>query len=300
MIPKGVVSLLLGDSAPQQKQIGYTYADLLKTLVGVQSYNSFNSPRLDVYGNLLDKNNNSSVSGFSPKIKETSSTRISSTEAPLSGTFPIGALNFNQISVWSALNTYLNNPINEMYTCLRIDPNDADGHVVPTLVVRQNPLSTPKFVQDNIGTNYLELPRWYIHSDLILRQNRGRSNAIRYNYAYLSPSVLPGFNANINPQLIVNYSKPISDSADIKRSGLRGMISTLSSTFDNTGSNAQADQQGTYWNRLMADILFGSHLKFTGTFVLKGIQEPICEGDNCVIDNVIYHIERVMHRWIHR
>ena len=46
---------------------------------------------------------------------------------------------------------------------------------------------------------------------------------------------------------------------------------------------------------MAADRVFGGHLKWSGQFVVKGIQEPICEGDNLQVEDLVYHIEQVAH-----
>jgi hypothetical protein len=49
------------------------------------------------------------------------------------------------------------------------------------------------------------------------------------------------------------------------------------------------------WITVKTDILFGMHLKLTGTLDCFGIFEPICEGDNVEWDGVVFHIESVSH-----
>lgn len=52
---------------------------------------------------------------------------------------------------------------------------------------------------------------------------------------------------------------------------------------------------GNRWSELVADMIFESHLKFSGTVTLLGVQAPIVEGDNFEYDGTIYHIEEVTH-----
>jgi hypothetical protein len=46
---------------------------------------------------------------------------------------------------------------------------------------------------------------------------------------------------------------------------------------------------------MMADVLGDQHLRFNGSILSYYIQLPIAEGENLVHNNMLYHIERVMH-----
>lgn len=77
----------------------------------------------------------------------------------------------------------------------------------------------------------------------------------------------------------------------------RGVWGPASSVF---GSEEAANEQakkvaihGEMWPTLMADQLFYSHLKYNGTIVSHGIQEPIAEGDNIEYDGKVLHIEQI-------
>lgn len=273
LIPSSVVKLLLGSGAPRFKSVGYTYADLVKMYIGIQNYKA--------------------TDRFLPIIKNKIH-RIYETGSTLRGVFTVPPLNFNNQAVWSILQTYLCAPVNEMYTCLKVDNEDGEGYVLPTLVCRQIPFSTPTFYNDTKirSTNFLNLPRWNIDDSMIVSLRVGKSNTLRYNYMHIVPFDIEGSN-QVNQISARVLAQPIADAADIKRAGLRPIITTLGVMLE--GEETTNDERNMIWNRVMADILFGSHLKYTGTVNLKGIQEPICEGDNCVIDNVIYQIERVVH-----
>lgn len=54
---------------------------------------------------------------------------------------------------------------------------------------------------------------------------------------------------------------------------------------------------GNGWSALVADMVFGGHLKHTGSISLVGVQAPIPVGDNFEYDGVLYHIEQVDHSW---
>ncbi len=273
------------------KPVGSTYTDLLKVLIGIQSYKANNNTNA---ASTTKSNEGQNLwSDFFPDFQETSISRFYSGNKPLMGKHAIATLNFNNVPLWGIIDGFVSRPVNEMYTCLRVDN---DGYVLPTLVVRQVPMSTPKFISSghSNATGYLDIPRWYIDPKLITQTSVGVSNNLRLNYMFLMPNCLDTGNGT-NQQFIYTYSKPFWDPEDIKRSGLRPMFATVGATINPNDTNPDSEKSGTYWNRLMADMCFGGHLKYTGTIVLKGINEPICEGDNCVVDNIIFHIERVMH-----
>lgn len=272
LIPKTIVDILIGTADPAIKKVGYTYIDILKLFIGVHEYS-----------------NNS----FLPKFNEPTRNVYPSPET-LKDPHLLQPLYFNNQATWSILKSYLNEPINELYTCLRVDE---DGFVLPTLMCRQIPFSSPKVAITNTfissvqikNTQFLSIPRWVIDDSLILQSQFGHSDAVRYNFMHILPS-RPG----IDPRDIRARLEPIADAADIKRSGLKPKIETISATFEGP-TEAEAIRNSKRYNILMADVLFGSHLKMNGSITLKGIQEPICVGDNCVVDNVVFHIERVNH-----
>lgn len=277
-IPQSIARLLLPEDVTSQKSIGFTYADLMELSVGIQSYRGYGTDKTEKWGGLVPDSQE-----FLPKVFK---------YAPLTGEFVPQPLNFNNTSVWSILNTYLNAPINELYTALKVNK---DGYVVPTLTCRQLPFSTDKYINDgNPGTKYMSLPRWRLDPRLIIKKNTGRSNATRFNYMQIIGVNPFGSQSVIGQSIDYSNSIPIIDSADVRRAGLSTYIHNTGSFFLPT-TVTNKEEIGRQWSKLMADILFGSHLKYTGTVILKGVQEPIAEGDNVEIDGVVYHIERVMH-----
>jgi hypothetical protein len=268
-IPATIVDILFGNQKPlPAKSVGYTYADILKMTIGVQVYD----------GN-----------SFIP-LSNDRRDNVDKSIVPLNGIHQLQPVYWNNQSVWSILNTYLADPINEMYTAMRINAN---GFVMPTIVCRQVPFSTKRLPGLNV-TTFTDLPRWTISDSLVLDLRVGRSNVLRQNYIMILP-VNAAKDERAGKEMIASFADPIVDPVDIKRAGLKPMIKQIGATFNVFGTNEDA-KVVRFYNELMADMTFGSHLKYTGTAVVKGIQEPICQGDNCVIDNVIYHIEGVTHQ----
>lgn len=277
LVPKTVGGWILGREVIEtKKQTGLTYADLLKMYVGIQKYGS------GVQSSDTQKDDGGAYNGF-----------LVESFSRLSGDYRATVTPFDGKPVWSILLTYLNDPIDELYTCLRVDKN---GNVMPTLVARQNPMSTKWFSdrtnKDFPTTAFTELPRWEIDTDLILHLEVGRSNVPRTNFIHYQGQDM-GM-GNVYAEMGINYTRnpPIIDPDDIARSGLKMHSKVLSANVF-AGTNQSAP--GGKWQKIMADILMGSHLKFSGTLNSKFIQQPVPEGDNLVVDGNIYHIERVIH-----
>lgn len=71
----------------------------------------------------------------------------------LKGFVPISAPEFSNVSFWQVFNQYLNPLLNEMYTCLRVD---SFNRIKPTVVIREQPLSTGLFNHLVTSDNKLE------------------------------------------------------------------------------------------------------------------------------------------------
>lgn len=272
LIPPMIANLLLPKSQTAEKQT-FSYADLLNTYIGVESYEK-NLPHPDV----------TKDSTYSNVFKG----------RPLFGQFAPAAANFNDTSFWSILDLFLGAPINEMFTCLRpapLEDGDSEHHIMPSFVMRQLPKTSLAFNEPDFAvTTFRSLPRWVIDDSFITNVNTGRSGALRFNYVQLR-----GFSP-VEGDNVIKYmyilSPPVFDGADIKRSGLHTFIKDVKVIFKANGGD---NKNYAVWNRFMADIVFEQHLTLTGTANLKGIEEPIVEGDNCVIGGTLYHIERVSH-----
>ncbi len=272
LIPKELQPYLMSaTSQPYFKDIGFTYVDLLKVFIGTMEY---------------------TADGFQPKIKDTEGWMSFGTK-PLGGIFALPVINFNMETVWSVINTFVATPMYEAVAALRVVDDNGEQAILPTITFRQIPLSSPEFCKNDPGTGFLTVPRWIISDSLVNSIQIGTSNAMRCNYVHIVPTIVQ--NATAEGKAQANFlSVPTSDSFDIKRAGLRARNQTVGCTFE-TGEVDAAQRDFGFYNRLMSDILFGAHLKYSGSIVTRGIQEPICEGDNCVVDGIIFHIERVTH-----
>jgi hypothetical protein len=204
---------------------------------------------------------------------------------PIQGTFLVQVDYFNQTPLWSVLNQYLNSPINEMYTCFR---TNADNQVVPHVIVRQTPYSSPKYT-GKLATQFLTLPRWRISADRLLDLSVAKDEALRTNFVQIFGQI-PGISGIAQQQAQGNYQLDIED---IKKHGLRPLV------FTTNGDSLVGENKGIFqsieWTKLIADILIGGHMRLSGQITATGIYEPITHGDNFQLENTVFHIEGVTH-----
>lgn len=286
LIPTMAGALLGKKPADASKHV-LAYADILELLQGVQSYS-----------NKVD------YKVFVPDLSSDSTPQRRVTTQEMLGTFLPFMPEFTNKPLWSVMQQYLNPTINEMYTALRVNP---DGQIMPTIVLRQIPFTTEAFPQTGsfaaseegplqsnetrsiACTRFMSLPRWEIPPLLVRHVDVGRSNATRTNFVHIyGSSAYQANNAPIQYQIVNN--PPIRDDLDIMRSGLRPYMATVECFV-----NDQVGLVAGSWMRLVADWTIGSHLTLNGTLTTVGIQSPICEGDNILLDDVVYHIESVSH-----
>jgi hypothetical protein len=290
LIPTMAGAMLGKKPADASKHV-LAYADILELLQGVQSYSNKNG--YSVFIPDLDSDS------LPPKV----TTRRKTTQELL-GTFLPFFPELTNRALWSVMQQYLNPAINELYTTLRVNP---EGKLMPTIVLRQIPFTTEAFPQtatlagdgeggvttsekqDVAVTRFLSLPRWEIPAMLVRHLDVGRSNATRTNFVHVyGSSAYQANNAPVQYQIVNN--PPIRDDLDIMRSGLKPFMTTVECfVSDQVGLVAGS------WMRLVADWTIGSHLTLNGTVTTVGIQAPICEGDNTVLDGVVFHVEAVSH-----
>ena len=293
---------------------------------------------------------------------------IQKTPIATEGFIPYRPALWDNQSMWSIFEQYLNPVVNEMYTVLRIN---REGRIVPTFIVREKPFSNGIFNhlqsdgtvdenifakanaevssnQDSFGiqappisplnptpfdapadpfaakaaeneknesakkqiesakkilvaanrTLYGTLPRWILNRTMIKQYGFSTSESKRVNYVQVwgsnaAPEYLTmQFSPQKFKQYQFNLGNTYHDNADITRNGLRSMI--LTSNCDIFLGN-ESGSFSNLWAKKNADWYFNGHLKANATVVLNGITAPICEGDNCQIGNIVYHIENVSH-----
>jgi hypothetical protein len=142
-------------------------------------------------------------------------------------------------------------------------------------------------------TDYTKLPRWRMSDKMVLAADVGPSDSLRINFVKIQGRDLPA-TSQLNLEIMGSVLAPaMADINDIKRNGLRPYIGVTN--CDITGLIDKQGKIGRAYTQIMADVMFGQHLKWTGSLKTMFIQEPICVGDNLEYDNVLYHIESVVH-----
>lgn len=261
--------------------------DVYRYLFGVQQYNSNPNQNLN-YGMNPSNIGKSPYGGFDY------------TNVFCAGNTLLKPEYWNQVKLWSAMQEYTNSPLNELYTCFKIDLNN---RVMPTVVFRQIPFTSEDFngefgrfntknvTASNVQvTKFLSLPRWKLDSAFVLNFDLGRDEAARINFVqYYAKSNFSKNGAEIAGEIVsVNY---VFDKDDVARSGLRPYI--VQNQFDDLPDSLVV--AAPVWARILGDAVMGGHLKMNGTINCIGIVDSISVGDNLEFNDVVYHIEQVNH-----
>jgi hypothetical protein len=292
VVPKEV-GAVIGKTTKSKPDL-LSAADCLEFIYGRQEYNAQKLATLEIA--LADSSSSHDpgavARGFSPDGTRGGGNRRF-TGNDMLGIFLPTPPQFSSHSVWSILNQYLNPAVNEMYTCLRANPQ---GDIVPTLVARQLPFSTEQAPATPTSqqaappvTKFLSLPRWKVHPILVRKADIGRSDAMRINFVHVYGDDGPQTMNPVGGQIVL--APPYRDDLDIARSGLKPYMQTIANApVDNVdGESAKK------WMAILADILMGQQLTLTGLLEIYGVQAPICPGDNLEWDDTVFHLESVSH-----
>lgn len=305
VIPKQIAQWL-GANVSGQTASG-TYGDILFRYAGVEQYEA-SGPHEDFskyQSSLLSKAPYNNAWEW---------------DVPLSSRMIKQTLHFDNRPIWGILTTYLNEPIDEMYTTLKvskpIEQLSDQGFVnepviMPSIIARQLPFTSNKFatlkppdITDTLGTTKLkigttrftDLPRWIINDSYITSYRVGLSDSMDVNYVHLQPFLgEPGLNIDAIRANTLIFSPPIIDFADIAKNGLR-MYQREMSSYVLVGKDQTSIDTMKWWNALMADIMMRMKYMANGNVVCKGIHEPICIGDNALVFGTLFHIENVVHQ----
>ena len=253
---------------------------------------------IGVWSNNVSNANGATIDiskGFNPSITQVKgSNNQYETNIAVQGNKQVFLEDWNQKSAWSILNGYLNQTLNEIYTCHRVSP---DGqYVMPTVVVRQKPFTTEhfenKYKSDTLipTTRFAQLPRWKISADLLYQIQTSKNDAFRFNFVQVFTKGLPNSLANNADHQIAMRNFEF-DAGDIERNGLRPLVTEANFNFTETKNEVLA----RHWTLAVSDWIMEGHLKESGVLVFQGLEEPIAVGDNIEFDNIVYHIESVSH-----
>lgn len=223
----------------------------------------------------------------------------------LDGKIPIKTAPLYNVRLVDLLKSYLNDVINEMYFCFRIDQKT--NSVLPKIVIRQKPFNTehgirtnkttpkapPQFEQIK-GTKYLGLPRWRIDPELIFSLNLSKNEGLRFNFVHIvGKTENPALDSALLAFQNASSSTVQFDNEDIKRHGLRPY--TRVTNFDWPEEGKADTGYAEKWSKLVWDWIHGGELKLNGNIQTVGIEENICVGDNLQIDRNVFHIEAISH-----
>lgn len=154
---------------------------------------------------------------------------------------------WDNVPAWSILNQYSHNLLNEMFTCLRVNPQNCIG---PSLIVREQPFSTGLYnffkngaVEDGINIDHLNsqtaetsssentqqsdntnethstrstvagrtmfgnLPRWVIDNSIISSITISQNESRRTNFVMLYPTVSDLLGAPVVPESMLKYNE---------------------------------------------------------------------------------------------
>lgn len=268
VIPTSVAKLL-GQS--NKSKVVHCYADILELLIGLQKYSGGVTP----------------ATIFAPQGASTASSNFRTLNDLLLGSFMPLPISFSGKSLWGIMEEFKNPAVNEMYTALRVN---AEGRVVPTVVVRQIPFSSQFAIDQgdaNQLTAMLELPRWRCHPILVNNMDIGKTDANRLNFIHVYGH--PSADGGLSPTEQIVQSPPLRDEWDIKRHGLRPHMQTVACTLEDTLEEPKK------WMRILADFAIGHQFTLNGSISIVGVTAPICPGDNFELDETVYHIESVAH-----
>lgn len=274
-IPVKIASLLgVKDAMP-------TFSSITKILIGTQKYKSSYLPELAA----PSANSATDRKGLDFRCKD-----------------GLQGFRFDQISpfesksIWSILNTPLNPTINEIYNVMRVDSSDIDGKIMPFIVARQIPLTSPLFLDqfpNIVTTAFHELPRWKIDAKQVLQMEVGRSDSFRANYVQVLINEPISDTVNQASQAYQEASNIcVVDSINVLQDGLKPYLTSVNIANENISKNPETAKA---WTRLVADRIISGHLRYTGSMTISGIQEPIAIGDNLEFNDILYHIEQITH-----
>ncbi len=302
LVCPGQVGLLLGKRNPERSTV-LAYADLLELLTGVQRFtNGAGATASPAAPWAIFTPDGVDVPPAADGVDFPDALSRKKTNTPLLGQFIPTIPSFANKDVWTILRQWLNPVVNEMFTALRA--NEV-GQVVPTIVVRQMPLSSEamaniatqsRFVPSIDGsivvTPFLEVPRWVGHPCLVRSDVQRRSDALRFNFVHVYGQSLDSQVASRYTAQLVR-SPPARNDLDIQRSGLRAFMATVACSITESASGEGAKR----WIAFASDWLMDQHLTLSGVVTVELVPGPIPPGDNFEYDGVVSQIEGVQHHF---
>ncbi len=270
-IPKRLNQILTGKDLS-----GTTYTSILHRLIGIQKY---------------------SEAKYYPDFggKESESEKVNEFIGDKLVGGMLGAPEIFNSTVWSLIESYKNDQLNETYTATRMNHQ---GFIFPHFIARQIPFTNDSFSKKLPTTKFSSLPVWKIADNwMVYSFNIGTSDASRFNFFQVFPHIMgETFNGKQQDALGIAISQKnyVAYDADIIRHGPRNKISRIY----NNPLKDKSTQNALEWTELVSDWYRDGHLKFNGTIDMAGVSLPISIGDNLKISNKLFHIEQASHRYV--
>lgn len=230
------------------------------------------------------------AAGFNPNFK--ANDNYFTTGGDLKGRKQVQLEDWNGQTAWSIVQANINSVLNEMYTTHRVA---ADGHVYPTIVVRQKPFTSEHYNGGLTTTKFFQVPRWRISANLLYDLQTSRNETARFNFVQVFTRALAE-NTNNDMAQQIELKNFFYDQGDIQRHGLRPYIQRSNFDMPDPKGGSDKSTHAKEWAEMVADWVIDGHLKESGVMTFQGIQEPVAVGDNLEFDGIIYHIEGVSHQ----
>lgn len=317
IVPKPVAKLLGRSEANRLWQFYSIY-------LGVQQYNSGGSKPWRDFIPRIKGNQNELVQYRTFRYCQT----------PTDGSIWFEPPFWSNRTIWSILNDYLNPVVNEMYTCLRINPHPSGkGAIQPTLVVREQPFSTGLYnfitnrdgmaarverefkegkkdikarkqdpFKDKPRSFYCNLPRWIIDESMIKSINTATDENDRVNFVQVWGNALNNASAGFSdgelnrPEIFrANQTNLPNWYVDQQDVQRHGLRPDISESNFDYVKDSTFGTRVNIWARMRSDWLFNGQLRPKGSITLAGVNEPIVEGDNVQVRGIVYHIDAVQH-----
>jgi len=209
-------------------------------------------------------------------------------------------------TVWAVLDYLKNGVTNELFTELTLG---TDGHLKPSLVLRQYPFSNkvgpPKFAgtnpfshsglagfkwrsmpRDSQKTFFVDLPRYEIVSSEIRQKNVGKTDFERINHVTVVPR---SEIAALDIAYVSSMNIP-----SIQRYGLKSFQAQTPYVLNSQLGTQKACQ---FFTDLVVDWFFLAHHLYNGVITVDGVEEHVEVGTNLYIKDIeqLYHIEGYSH-----
>ena len=308
-LPQVIGKLFGRDVQNQNSDARLTFSDVMNIIIGVQNFDdaggTSSSEVSDSQATFTGAQFNSGDEGMGPNFNKSVAALAGRIYQPddkiykLKGYRLINITPSMQGTIWQILKEHSNPLVNEMYTCLRLDPKE--NFIFPSFVCRQIPMSFNAPNDDFSVTYFDELPRFRIDESNILSYSFNKNNELRMNMFFVKPQ---GY-TDIGMQQTTKEAQDALtlsnvgyqlDAQDAQKHGVRPFISNVYETFN---AALVADQQRlAQYTQFLRDVNSNLHLKLNGNLQTWGISDFICIGENLQIgDDLLFHIERITHSY---